>query len=89
MLPAVQKMRLKSFTRRKLRGFKYAHRVFPCVLATINILGGRIVLQEHDGVLSMMVYLKKLITSWSVSLEAFKIYYVMRASAAAVRAIPT
>ena len=29
-------------------------------------------LQEHDGVL---------ITSWSVSLEAFKMYYVMRASA--------
>ena len=29
-------------------------------------------LQEHD---------KRLITSWSVSLEAFKMYYVMRASA--------
>ena len=29
----------------------------------------------------MMVYFKRLITSWSVSLEAFKMYYVMRASA--------
>ena len=28
-----------------------------------------------------MVYFKRLITSWSVSLEAFKMYYVMRASA--------
>ena len=27
-----------------------------------------------------MVYFKRLITSWSVSLEAFKMYYVMRAS---------
>ena len=26
-----------------------------------------------------MVYFKRLITSWSVSLEAFKMYYVMRA----------
>ena len=28
-----------------------------------------------------MGYFKRLITSWSVSLEAFKMYYVMRASA--------
>ena len=28
-----------------------------------------------------MGYFKKLITSWSVSLEAFKMYYVMQASA--------
>ena len=28
-----------------------------------------------------MVYFKRLITSWSVSVEAFKMYYVMRASA--------
>ena len=28
-----------------------------------------------------MGYFKGLITSWSVSLEAFKMYYVMRASA--------
>ena len=27
------------------------------------------------------MYFKRLITSWSVSLEAFKMYYVMRASA--------
>ena len=28
-----------------------------------------------------MVYFKMLITSWCVSLEAFKMYYAMRASA--------
>ena len=31
--------------------------------------------------MSMMGYFKRLITSWSVILEAFKMYYVMRASA--------
>ena len=51
---------------------KFAYIVFTCDLATINILRARAELQEHDGVLFK--------TSGFVSLETFKMYYVMRVS---------